>query len=279
MEESKHIYELIGTICGMAVANGTILNVKFPRFLYARLIKKVSKSSNLNQTLDLLAEIDGDLAKQLAKLLDLSADEIASLDMDFSVNRNLFGAKTTIELIPGGKETAVTNENLIRYILAYANFILFDEFEDHFQGWKRGWEKITHKNDILCKLSGQELQLLVEGDKTHDIRLLDLKKGCRYVGFQKDDPTVDFFWSVLSSLDRDHAKAFLVFLTGSSGVPISGLKGFQITIQKSGTDTARLPVAHTCAATLDLPAGYANQQQLESKLLMALSEGGGFGLI
>lgn len=79
---------------------------------------------------------------------------------------------------------------------------------------------------------------------------------------------------------------FLMFVTGTSKVPLEGFKGLvgmrglqKFSIHKAyGTDST-LPSAHTCFNQLDLPE-YSSEEILKEKLTYAIneaSEGFGFG--
>lgn len=68
---------------------------------------------------------------------------------------------------------------------------------------------------------------------------------------------------------------FLIFLTGSSQVPVNGFIGFHeiknpITIA-SGGDKDRLCVAHTCFNILELPQ-YENEEQMNYKLRQSIEQ-------
>ena len=62
--------------------------------------------------------------------------------------------------------------------------------------------------------------------------------------------SVKIFWAAFHGLSEDEKKKFLVFLTGSSRVPLSGLT---LAIKKVNVEPDYLPVAHTCFNLLDLP--------------------------
>ncbi|EJK52993.1 hypothetical protein THAOC_27648, partial [Thalassiosira oceanica] len=86
------------------------------------------------------------------------------------------------------------------------------------------------------------------------------------------------------SLSRSEKAEFLQFVTGSSKVPLAGfselqgMRGVQkFSITKVVNQESSLPSAHTCFNALDLPV-YSSEEDMKSKLLMAISEGaGGFG--
>ena len=66
-----------------------------------------------------------------------------------------------------------------------------------------------------------------------------------------------------------------MFITGSSQVPANGFRHYKdignpITIQPGG-GKERLPVAHTCFNTIDLPE-YETEEELNQKLMLAINE-------
>jgi len=84
-------------------------------------------------------------------------------------------------------------------------------------------------------------------------------------------------WEVLNELSVEQQKKFLFFTTGSDRVPIGGLGKLQLVISKNGTDSDKLPTAHTCFNHLLLP-DYGSKQKLTEKLLTAIQNSEGFGL-
>ena len=56
-------------------------------------------------------------------------------------------------------------------------------------------------------------------------------------------------------MGEEEKKKFLVFLTGSSRVPIGGL---EVNIKFVNVSPEHLPVAHTCFNLLDLPVSFLN---------------------
>ena len=61
------------------------------------------------------------------------------------------------------------------------------------------------------------------------------------------------FWSAFHKLTDSEKKQFLIFLTGSSRVPLGGLN---INIKYVNVSHEHLPVAHTCFNLLDLPVSF-----------------------
>ena len=83
---------------------------------------------------------------------------------------------------------------------------------------------------------------------------------------------------VFHSLTLQQKKRFLLFLTGTDRVPITGMKTIKLYIQPARSGDAYLPVAHTCFNLLDLPE-YATAEKLRYKLLQAIQCTEGFGLV
>uniref|UniRef100_T1IPE6 HECT domain-containing protein n=1 Tax=Strigamia maritima TaxID=126957 RepID=T1IPE6_STRMM len=112
------------------------------------------------------------------------------------------------------------------------------------------------------------------------LRVLEkVNQSSEYKGdYHKDHPTVRIFWKVFHKLTLEDKKKFLLFLTGSDRIPISGMKSIKIYIQSTGGGEEFLPVAHTCFNLLDLPR-YTTEEQLRGKLLQAIEHTQGFALV
>ena len=70
---------------------------------------------------------------------------------------------------------------------------------------------------------------------------------------------------------------FLRFATGTDRTPVGGLMDVKLTIQRTG-DPTKLPVSHTCFNILGLP-DYPSKEEMRKKLLIAIENNEGFGLI
>ena len=69
-----------------------------------------------------------------------------------------------------------------------------------------------------------------------------------------------------------------MFSTGSNRSPLRGLETLNFTISATGLDDERLPSAHTCFNDIILPK-YSSKDQMRKKILQALENKEGFGLI
>jgi hypothetical protein len=90
------------------------------------------------------------------------------------------------------------------------------------------------------------------------------------------------FFDVIQSWGSERLAKLILFITGSSQVPVNGFTmlsdmGQPVTIAPGG-DRDRLPAAHTCTNTLDLPT-YESPDELDAKLTFAIQECNTFGFI
>jgi len=83
---------------------------------------------------------------------------------------------------------------------------------------------------------------------------------------------------IVHSLDEDNKRKLLFFVTGSDRAPIKGLANLRFVISKNGSHSDRLPSAHTCFNHLLLPE-YENKEKLKDRLLIAINNSQGFGLM
>ncbi len=76
----------------------------------------------------------------------------------------------------------------------------------------------------------------------------------------------------------EQKKKLLFFATGSDRAPIGGLGAMQFVITRHGTESDRLPSAHTCFNHLLLPE-YETKEKLQERLLAAINNAEGFGML
>jgi ubiquitin-protein ligase E3 A len=117
---------------------------------------------------------------------------------------------------------------------------------------------------------------LIKGVETIDIS--ELEESARYIGCQKNDQHIKWFWDILKEYSVEESKKFLFFVTGSDRSPLRGLKQLNFEIHSTALDDLRIPSAHTCFNSLILPR-YSKKEIMQKKLLSAIDHREGFGLI
>jgi ubiquitin-protein ligase E3 A len=125
-------------------------------------------------------------------------------------------------------------------------------------------------------LDSAETMTLICG--VDELNFKEMEASTQYENCSKKDPTILWFWEVLHELDDAHKRMFLKFTTGSDRSPIRGLAEINLVVMLQGLDDERLPSAHTCFNHLILPQ-FSTKEQLRKKLLQAIENHEGFGLM
>ncbi|XP_059151964.1 probable E3 ubiquitin-protein ligase HERC4 [Physella acuta] len=268
--EEANMFQLIGNICGLAIYNFTIIDLHFPQALFKKLL-------NRPVTLDDIKELDPGVGKSLQDMLDFEGDEFEDVYcLAFEVMQEVFGESKAIELCPDGHNKTVNQSNKHDYINLYVDYILNKSVEVPFRAFYNGFHSVCG-GMVLELFQPQELQAMVVGNEDYDFN--ELEKNTDYKqDYHKYHPTIKIFWEVFHEMSLEDKKKFLLFLTGSDRIPVFGMKHVKITIQPSSGGEHFLPVAHTCFNMLDLPR-YTNKATLKEKLLMAIQQTQGFGLV
>lgn len=119
--------------------------------------------------------------------------------------------------------------------------------------------------------------MIICGSKILDFD--ELKKSAVYQdGYQEDSSAIQYFWAVIDQFSEDEKKKFLFFCTGCDKAPINGLKDLKLYISRHTDNDELLPSAHTCFNHLLLP-DYSSAEILRKKLLIAINNAEGFGLM
>uniref|UniRef100_F1KTF0 HECT-type E3 ubiquitin transferase n=1 Tax=Ascaris suum TaxID=6253 RepID=F1KTF0_ASCSU len=263
-------YGLIGLLFGLAIYNNVLVDVRFPTALYTKLLARPAG-------FDELAELDPDLYNGLKELLACEDDVENIYCYTFEISyKDAYGNVHNEELIPGGKNIAVNNENKKEFVAAYADFLLNGLVRRQFDAFSAGFCRVAGRGLLRRLCLPQEVEELVCGvlDLNFDI----LAQSTRYQnGFTETSQTIKDFWTVAKAMTNDEKKMLLQFITGSDRAPVGGLAKLEIVIARNGDDKMRLPTAHTCYNVMLLP-DYANLEVTRERVFKAISYSRGFGL-
>lgn len=269
--EHLSFFKFVGMIIGKAVYDGFVLDCHFSRAVFKRILGKPVSLKDM-ESLDL------DYYKSLVWMLENDITDI--IVETFSVETDDYGEHKIIDLIPNGRNIAVTQENKQEYVKAIVEYRLLTSVKEQMDNFLEGFYSMIPK-DLISIFDEQELELLVSG--LPDIDVDDWKNNTIYTTYLPSSPQVQWFWRAVKSFDAEERAKLLQFVTGTSKVPLNGFKELsgmngvsKFTIHKTfGTD--RLPTAHTCFNQLDLPE-YESYSKLRNALLLAIREGHeGFG--
>jgi E3 ubiquitin-protein ligase HUWE1 len=178
----------------------------------------------------------------------------------------------------GGLNIDVTNRNKEEYVQLMVEHRLAKQIADQIKAFVDGFHELIPQREIAL-FRPDELDLLICGVPEIDID--DLLRNCEFVyPLDEEHHVVKLFSSVVRKFNSEEKAKLLLFLTGSSQVPVGGFQalgdmGMPVKLAAGGGND-RLPVAHTCNNQLDLPA-YQTEEEMRSKLLFALQECNSFG--
>ncbi|KAJ5359977.1 WW/Rsp5/WWP [Penicillium concentricum] len=255
--EHLNYFKFIGRVVGLAIFHRRFLDSFFIGAFYKMMLRK-------KVSLQDMEGVDEDLHRNLAWTLDNDIDGI--VELTFSVDDEKFGERRTIDLIPGGRDIPVTNENKPQYIELVTEWKIMKRVEEQFDAFMSGFNELIPPISSTSSTSANS----------------NWKKHTDYRGYQEQDEVIQNFWKIVRTWDAEQKSRLLQFTTGTSRIPVNGFKDLQgsdgprrFTIEKSG-DPSALPKSHTCFNRLDLPP-YKTHDALEHKMSIAVEETLGFG--
>lgn len=270
--EANIEFELIGILIGIAIYNGIILNLNFPKFIYKKILGE-------KLTIYDLFELDEQLARNFLFLLnDLSSSfEDIYGDINFTITYKSYGVPVVYDLCENGSNIFLNQDNKHQYVELYLDHFFNVSIEEQFKSFMKGFNKVMYKSDVFTWFRGNEIEKLICGELVFDI--MKLKEKAKYTdGYTESSTIIEYFWNTVEQLSENEKKKLLLFITGSDRIPINGISDVTITISRQGPDSENLPTAHTCFNHLLIPE-YSSEEKFKKKLLIALNHCTGFGLI
>lgn len=184
----------------------------------------------------------------LVFLLEHEIREIG-YDLTFSIEIQEFGVTEVRDLMPGGRNIAVTEAMKQEYVRLVCQEKMTGAIRKQLNAFLEGFYEIIPKR-LISIFNEQETELLISGLPNIDID--DLKANTEYHKYQSTSLQIQWFWRALRSFDQADRAKFLQFVTGTSKVPLQGfasLEGMNGTqkfqIHRDDRSTDRLPSAHT----------------------------------
>lgn len=130
-----------------------------------------------------------------------------------SDDQNLNNTLEEIELMPGGKDIEVTEENKMQYLDLLVNYVLEHQLKQPFQCLKKGFFDIVSNSASLSYFHELELESLLCGIDGGEGFVEDLKKNANLTqGYNENSETIVNLWKVLKSYSADETRKFLQFV-------------------------------------------------------------------
>lgn len=281
--QTEHLsyFKFVGRVVGKALFDGQLLDVHFTRSFYKHIL-------GVKVTYHDIEAIDPDYYKNLKWMLENDISDV--LDLTFSIDADeeklILYERTQVtdyELIPGGQNIKVTEENKHQYVDLVAEHRLTTAIRPQINAFLEGFNELIAR-ELISIFNDKELELLISG--LPDIDLEDMRANTEYSGYSPASPVIQWFWEVVQGFSKEDKARLLQFVTGTSKVPLEGFSALQgisgsqkFQIHKAYGSQDHLPSAHTCFNQLDLPE-YPSKEHLQERLLLAIheaSEGFGFG--
>ncbi|KAK5868547.1 hypothetical protein PBY51_009548 [Eleginops maclovinus] len=259
-------YFLFGVLCGLALYNHTLVNLRFPLVLFKKLLR-------VKPSLDDMKEFDPVMGESWQFMLDCCPEEVKKLEITFNVPWD----GETVELDPTEPGKVVTASNRKEFVDAYINYAFNKSVERVFEAFKRGFFKVCDI-DVVEFFQPEELQAVMVGQENYDWDVF--KKNTVYEGdYHENHPNIVTFWEVFENLTAEEKKKFFLFLTGTYRVPFLGMESVQmrVTVLPDSTEI-HMPESLTCHCLLLLPIyqRYPVERTMKTRLLQAINHNRGF---
>jgi E3 ubiquitin-protein ligase HUWE1 len=261
-------FSFAGRIIARAVIEGVSLDAHMTRPMLKHL-------RSLPMSLKDLESVDQQLYESLHFILE---NDVTDLGLTFAIVYDQFGVRFVRTFVTDGARTPVTNENKEEYVKKMVQWKLTEEIKEEIERFVGGFHELISPEELRM-FTPDELDLLICG--VPEIDAEDFRANCHIQRPYSDDhPVIVRFFSVFQNFTMEERARFLLFLTGSSQVPVGGFRmlediGRPIQIGLGGSPD-RLPQAHTCMNQLDLPE-YETEEDMRAKILFAIQECNTFG--
>ena len=225
---------------------------------------------------------DYEIYNSLVKLLNTNLANNLYFYFVWNVNHE------EIELIDGGSNILVNNENKNLFINKIIELICFKSIKDELQAFKNGFISIIPLNFIKI-FTTEEFSFILYGQK--EINLKDWKMNTIYKnGINEKNEVIQFFWEILGELNNEQLLLFFKFCTGSTRIPVDGFSAlpgpknkiikFNIELLKDKDDKAKhkLITAQTCFNTIILPQYKTKDEMRKAIYIILESDTNYFGL-
>lgn len=190
-----------------------------------------------------------------------------------------------IELMKGGKDMAVTLDNLAQYVKLVSHWLLIEGVSSQMEAVREGFETVFPLGSLQM-FYPEELDQIFCGSSMGSTALnpwdaKTLTESCKPDhGFNNESRSIKFLYEIMASYGREEQRQFLQFVTGCPRLPVGGFKSLSppLTIVKKTFDCPDvnpddyLPSVMTCVNYLKLP-DYSSKEIMREKLRIAALEG------
>lgn len=277
-------YRAIGRFLGKAIFDQQCVDLPLVPALYYALrglvggdeVKTADLDSDdanpsvLAAILDEVKSIDTEFHTSLLWILD---NDPAELGTTFSVDNGVGGE---IDLVQGGKDQPVTNENKTHYVFLVARWRARYRVAIEMDALISGFTELGITPELIRSFDNAEIGILLNGRIEIDIDEIRAFTVHRGDNFSTDHVVALWFWQFMHAATRHKRQLVLIFATGSNRVPLDGFDPpFTLTLNAEKTDA--LPTSHTCFNNLVLPL-YTTYEVMRRQIELAINSATTFEL-
>uniref|UniRef100_A0A914ZV22 E3 ubiquitin-protein ligase n=10 Tax=Parascaris univalens TaxID=6257 RepID=A0A914ZV22_PARUN len=246
-----------------------------------RVLKELSSLVHRKRAVESDEHTDRDAKRRRIENLTLIINgnecRVEDLSLSFSVNppSSVF-TYGEMELIEGGSNMDVTNDNVDLYIDKCTEFYLNTGICDQINAFREGFDLVFPLRSLRM-FAPEEVQTLLSGEQCPEWTREDIINHTEpKLGYTRESAGFLRFVDVLVGMNSSERKSFLQFTTGCSSLPPGGLANLhpRLTIvRKVDSGDGSYPSVNTCVHYLKLP-DYSSTEIMRERLLMATNEKG-----
>ena len=230
-------FRFLGLIVGKALYEGCLIELPLAGFFLSKVLGQFN-------FVDDLPSLDEELYRNLMFLKTYDGD-CDDLGLNFAIVNSEYDETRVTELMPNGKDIAVTNENRIHYIHRVANYRLNHQIKRQSAAFLDGlreiipmeWFQMFSETELQQVISGTRGGIDIENLKLHTNYsggklsalsfsfsfFLGMRAGFipflpSSAGYNAGHPVIELFWHVVSGLSTEQQSSLLQFATSSDRV-------------------------------------------------------------
>lgn len=203
-------------------------------------------------------------------------DEVDDLELDFSLTEQVNDfEKVVVDLIPNGRNIAVTDANKHEYLNRRFRYVLFESVADQLYAFLKGLYEVIPR-EMLMTFDPEEFDYLLCGSPEVDVE--DWKAHTVMSPNLEGANVTKWLWEIVHQMPNEYRRRLLLFATGSSCVPLSGFRGLTsydgrlcpFNLKGVPYKLTQYISSHACFNRLDLPL-YNSKKELKNMLYATLN--------
>lgn len=275
LDEAQEAYRAAGRAAGLALKYGDVLGEEVAGFFVYQVAR--DDTVQLDELQRQLAESEGtDDIRASRKLLECHVSESGIKGL--KLTRTITGTEKEVELVPGGHDVEVTEENKADWLRLHLHDKLYKSMQKAADAFRLGildiWGGSRRTCPLLVLLTPSELVRIWGGSNVTDA---DIRRWKEVATVSHEVQTqAAWLWEILAESDEAFRAKVLKFTTGVHRIGYVGIQSFEV--QPADGEDDSLPRAMTCANMLQMPR-YSTKDCLAKQLRKATELCDGFQIL